>query len=237
MDCSCTAIVLIGPEEKELAEMLWECGLSVTIQLRVCATDKDLALAHNMQSETVHALKHSAMSDSFVDFTQVVRSLGIAAWKEGEDYGLKFHGATYNPAIHKAASALTPLLTPQGNNANAANGPVESAVAKIDLEFGNEVLSNHYTKLSKLASYAKSAATAKIGPENVFAWMTNMLRLALRLKISSLQKVTDQWLDKDRKTGASGFWPAILMVLQAGCSCLVLSTVTFLMTKVFKLLT
>eukprot|EP00435_Cladocopium_sp_Y103_P068444 s259_g31.t1 len=219
--------------DKELAEMLWECGLSVTIQLRVCATDKDLALAHNLQSESVHALKHSAMSDSFLDFVLVTRSLTIPAWKDGENYGLKFHGATYNPAIHKAASALIPLLAPQGNNnGNAAiNGPVESAVAMLDLEFGREALSNHYTKLSKLASYAKSAATATIGAEKVFAWMTNMLRLAFRLKISNPQKVTDQWLDKDRKTGASGFWPAVLIVLQAGCSCCLVSEKIFSMTN------
>lgn len=47
------------------------------------------------------------------------------------------------------------------------------------------------------------------------AWMLEMLVLAFRVRLRAPSKATEAWLDKDRKTGAAGFWICLAVVTQA----------------------
>ena len=88
--------------------------------------------------------------------------------------------------------------------------PVQAA---FRLAFGRDLLSNQYSKISKLVSLGKSGASASRPAATVTAWLVDQL-LLLRGK---------QVLDRDRKSGSPGFWPCCLVILQAQvankCSC------------------
>jgi hypothetical protein len=199
---------LLTAKDKEWLEMLWECGLSVTVQVRICSSPKELALARHNQSEAIKSLGHASMSDSFSAFSILTCKLGITSQKAGEDLGLHFNGTLYNAAMHKAAVSLASVLRSPG-------GIVEKALRKLELEFGRDILSNEYSKLSKLISVAKATASSRMTTPEMVAWMIEMLTLAFRSKIRMPSRATDQWLDKDRKTGALGFWPVTQVILQA----------------------
>ena len=199
---------LLTAKDKEWLEMLWQCGLSVTVQVRICTSPKELALARHNQSEAIKSLGHASMSDSFSAFSILICKLGITSQKAGEDLGLHFNGTLYNAAMHKAAVSLASVLRSPG-------GSVEKALRKLELEFGRDILSNEYSKLSKLISVAKATASSRMTTPEMVAWMIEMLTLAFRSKIRMPSRATDQWLDKDRKTGALGFWPVTQVILQA----------------------
>lgn len=196
--------------------MLWEAALTVTVQVRLCPSEKDRCLARNLQSETVKSLGHAALSDSFATFALTVKVLGIDKVQDGVALGLAFNGAGYNAAIHKAAVSLATVL-------NDADKHLEKALCKLELQFGRDILSSEYSKLSKLVAYAKSFSAQQCpwssiqGPRTmpeICAWMVDMLVLAFKSKLRAPAKATDGWLDKDRKTGALGFWPVTSVILQ-----------------------
>ena len=188
-------------------DLLWECGLSVTVQIRLCHGPKEFALARHNQSEAIKSLGHSSMSDSFSTFSLLAQKLGVTTQKQGEDLGLHFNGTLYNASMHKAAQSMSSVLKGTG-------GPVEKALRKLELEYGREVLSNEYSKLVKLMSVAKQFNTGRMALHELVAWMIEMLTLAFRTKLRLPAKATDQWLDKDRKTGTHGFWSVCIVVLQ-----------------------
>lgn len=203
-------------QDKEHLELLWEAGRTVTLQVRQCAGEKEKCLARNLQSEAIKALGHSALSDSFVTFAATVKTLGIDKVQSGIDLGLAFNGTVYNAAIHKASLQLAGVL-------DDPSKAVESALSALELQYGRDVLSSEYSKLSKLIAHSKSIACSwsrvrgpSSSPEFV-AWLVRMLALAFQTKLRSPAKATEQWLDKDRKTGVPGFWQAAAVVLHAPC--------------------
>ena len=151
---------------------------------------KGTLLARNVQSEAIKALGHPALSDSFVDKV-----------KDGEDLGLSFNGTSYNAAMHKAALSLGALFPSPG---------LEAALQHLELEFGREVVSNEYSKLSKLIAVTKqstvqspdSMSTSTLADK--VSWLVEMLSLAFKLRVRPPSKATDSWLDRDRKTGCFG---------------------------------
>ena len=168
-------------------------------------------MSRNIQSEAVKTLGHSAMSDSFLAFAKMVKTLQIDKVQEGVDLGLYYNGGAYNAAIHKAATSLASLLT----------GPkslVEQALTRLELLFGRETLSAEYSKLSKLIGIAKAQVQPQ-GPRStvpeLVAWMVEMLVLAFQTRVQSPSRATEKWLDRDRKTAKAGFWHALSVVLQA----------------------
>ena len=122
------------------------------MQVRICSSPKELALARHNQSEAIKSLGHASMSDSLAAFSILTFKLGITSQKAGEDLGLHFNGTLYNAAMHKAAVSLASVLRSPG-------GILEKALRKLELEFGRDILSNEYSKLSKLISAAKAASS------------------------------------------------------------------------------
>ena len=189
---------------------MWECGCTVTIQIRLCASPADFAKSRNLASEKVKGLGHPALSDTFWTFAKVVQLLKIEKVSDGEDQNLRYNNTMYNKAIHQAATAVMTVL-------RGPDGPVEQAAQRLDLEFGRNVLSNQYSKLTRLLSVTNRLASATRSIADVTAWMIECLTLALRMKsvVTAPAKVTEAFLDRNRKTGDAGLWQALSVVLQA----------------------
>lgn len=134
--------------------------------------------------------------------------MNITKLQQGKDAHIRWNGALYNDSMHKAAQSLAAILEED-------TGELEGAWQALDFDFGREVLSNQYSKLSRLCYYVKSAKVAGWSPPKLMAYMIRMLRLTFQCRIQLPSKAVESWLDKDRKTGALGLWPALLVVLEA----------------------
>ena len=174
----------------------------------MCGSPEEVAKSRNLASEKVKALGHPALSDTFFTFARTVQLLKIEKVQEGEDQGLRYNNTAYNKAIHQAAAAVIGVL--QG-----PKGPVEEAARRLELEYGRAVLSNQYSKLSKLLSLSNRFASGARSNVEVTAWLIECLTLAFRTKQLTPSKATESVLDRDRKTGEGGFWGARVVVLQA----------------------
>ena len=197
-------------EDKEWVELLWECGCTVTMQARLCTSDKDVPVARIQASEKLKAIGDASLSDAFLTFALLCRKLGVESVSQGSALKLKFNGSSYNPSMHKAAVQVIGVMGPTGA------GIFFEAIQRLELAWGRELLSNAYSKLVKLISVAKGVAHVHRNTQEIAAWLVDMLHLALLCKSTTVAKATDTFLDKDRKHGSHGFWPACLVLLQAG---------------------
>ena len=163
-----------------------------------------------MASEKVKALGHHSLSDTFWTFARVVSLLKIDKLADADVHNLRYSNAAYNAAIHKAAGACAEVLT-------GPNGPVEQAAQRLDLAFGRDVLSTQYSKLIRLVAEAKKHVSAGRAASDVVAWMLDYFTLSLRMKWVTPAKATEQFLERERKTGQAGFWASSAVVMQASC--------------------
>ena len=193
--------------------MLWECGCTVTVQARLCATEFDWAVSQNQASEKLKTLGDNTLSNTFLTFARLVKLLKIEKPSDGEAAKMRFNKAAYNPSIHKAAATVISLMS----SSSSTQSRFEQSMMKLELAWGREVLSNQYSKLMRLSSLAKTSANDTRSPDDVASWMVDMLHLALNTKLITVNRATEQWLDRDRKHAKNGFWPACLQVLEAAC--------------------
>ena len=70
-------------QDKEWLDLLWEVGRSVTIQVRLCPSETDWALARNHASECLKSIKDAALSATFLDFAHLVKLLNIQQVSDG----------------------------------------------------------------------------------------------------------------------------------------------------------
>eukprot|EP00435_Cladocopium_sp_Y103_P012187 s3826_g3.t1 len=175
-------------QKSERQRILWPATM-------ICG---DKSLARNLQSEEVKALGHASLSNSFLTFAGLVKVLAIEKVQDGAAAGLAYNGTVYNAAIHKAALSLAGVLEDPGRH-------VEQSLS--GLQYGRDILSSEYSKLSKLLAYGKSLSPSWSmvqGPRSngeISGWMIDMLVLAFKTKLRLPSKATEGWLDKDRKTG------------------------------------
>ena len=90
--------------------MLWEAGLTVTIQVRLCPDLADFVKARNHASEGLKSIGDLSLSDTFLTFADVVKKLGIEKEQDGISHGLRFNNAVYNSSMHRAAMGVIFLL-------------------------------------------------------------------------------------------------------------------------------
>lgn len=126
MSCSATSCES-DSEDQAWLSLLWDAGLSVTIQVRLCQSPKAVCLAKNAQSEAVKALGHGALSDSFLAFTMITKTLQVETVADGQSLSLAYGGTKYNNAMHKVAAALGAVLPRR---------PLEDALLKLELQYG-----------------------------------------------------------------------------------------------------
>lgn len=184
----------------------------MTIQVRLCPSDGDWAHARNAASEQLKAIKDSALSGTFLDFALVVKQLGIQQVSEGVDQKLRFNSALYNPSMHRAAQGILSLMD--------TGKEFKEAMRQLDLHWGRDLLANAYSKLNRLYSISKSAASAGHIAESrahveVAGWLVDMLDLALKLNLTTPSKATEVWLLGDRNHKTAGYWQACLVAMEA----------------------
>ena len=153
---SCSIQVLLlwsdRAQDKEWLDLLWEVGRSVTIQVRLCPSETDWALARNHASECLKSIKDAALSATFIDFARIVRQLNIQQVSDGTHHKLRFNNAPYNASMHRAAMGILSLIN---------DGPeFEASMSKLELAYGRDLLSNAYSKLNRLQQISKGVATA-----------------------------------------------------------------------------
>lgn len=190
--------------------MLWEAGCCVTIQMRLCPSDADWALARNHASEQLKAIKDSSLSGTFLDFALVVKQLGIQQVSEGVDQKLRFNSALYNASMHRAAQGVLSLME--------SGKEFKEAMRLLDLHWGRDLLANAYSKLNRLQAISKAAGSPNQSPVEIAGWLIDMLDLALRLKLTTPSKATEVWLLGDRTHKTVGYWQACLVVMEAAVS-------------------
>ena len=193
-------------------ELLWEAGCCVTIQMRLCPEKVDWLLTCHKASESVKALGSAAklVSDTFLKFCYMVKDLHVDSPADGLTHSLSFNNSPYNSSMHKAATSLLSIM-----RSSTSSPSFEDAMCRLELKFGRELLSNAYSKLVRLVALAKKASSPERPAHEVAAWLVDMLHLALNTHLLSTSKATEAVLDKDRKHGTQGYWPACLVVLDA----------------------
>lgn len=205
-------------QDKEWLDLLWEVARTVTIQVRLCPSETDWALARNHASECLKSIKDASLSNTFLDFARVVKLLNIQQVSDGTQHKLRFNNAAYNASMHRAAMGTLALIN---------DGPeFEASMGRLELAYGRDLLSNAYSKLNRLQQLAKGAATAAqaISSSNGFAqssgkvagWLVGMLDLAIRVGLTTSSKATEAWLLGDRKHAIHGYWQACGVVLEVG---------------------
>ncbi|CAE7443871.1 MPK1 [Symbiodinium sp. CCMP2592] len=176
-------------QDKAALELLWECGCTVTIQVRLCSSAGEIAKSRNLASEKVKALGHPGLSDTFWTFARTVQLLKVEKVQDGEEQNLRYNNALYNKALHQAATAAVAVL-------RGPSGPVEKAARRLEREFGRGILSSQYSKLSKLLSLTNKLASATRNAVDLAAWMMDSLTLALRMNMVTPAKCTEKFLDR-----------------------------------------
>lgn len=179
----------------------------MTIQARVCDSAESWAISRHQASEALKASADSSLSDTFLDFTLLIKQLKVEQVGDGKRHNLKFNGSEYNAAMHGAAQALQGLMGP------GCRFP--AAIRNLEMAYGRDVLSNSYAKLRRLASLCK-------GCDPTATWLVESFHLALNLKLTTTAKATEAWLDRDRRHNTAGYWPCQLVVREAGCRKLLL---------------
>ena len=182
----------------------------MTIQVRLCQSGQDIPLARIQASEKLKAIGDSALSDTFLTFALQCEKLGIESHTQGSNLKIRFKGSPYNISMHKAVKAVVEMVGSRGE------GPFLSSMESLELKYGRELLSNAYSKLSRLVSLGKTYTFQGWSTIQVSSWLVDMFHLALNCKLITVSKATDAWLHKDQKHNIAGFWPACQVVLQAG---------------------
>ncbi|CAE7456312.1 Cdkl4 [Symbiodinium sp. CCMP2592] len=181
--------------------------INTTTLVRLCSSAGEIAKRRNLASEKVKALGHPGLSDTFWTFAKTVQLLKVEKVQDVEEQNLRYNNTLYNKALHQAATAAVAVL-------RGPSGPVEKAARRLELEFGRGILSSQYSKLSKLLSLTNKLASATRNAVDLTAWMIDSLTLALRMNMVTPAKCTEKFLDRDRKTGDSGFWLSRMLVVQ-----------------------
>ena len=198
----------VATQDKDWLALLWEAGLSVSIQMRYCPDMVDFAKARNHAAEGLKAINAASLSETFLQFALLARQLKVEKEADGCAHGLRFNNSPYNASMHRAAMGVLLLLDGDGDR-------FLKAMSKLELACGREFLSNAYSKLSRLVMLCKQAATQEHPAHVMAAWLVEMLHLALKLKMISAKQATEVWLFGDRKNGTSGFWQACLVLKEA----------------------
>ena len=205
-------------QDKDWLDLLWEVGRTVTIQVRLCPSEVDFALAKNHASECLKSIKDASLSGTFIDFARIVKLLNVQQVADGTKHKLRFNNAQYNASMHRAAIGMLALIN---------DGPeFEKSIGKLELAYGRDLLSNAYSKQNRLQQLAKAITAAQATPLNgngdlqnpgqVAGWLVDMLHLAMRLGLTNASKATEAWLLGDRKHGTHGYWQACSVVLEVG---------------------
>ena len=150
-------------------------------------SDIDWALTLNRASEKLKTLSNNSLSDTFIKFCSVAKTLKVEKEPDGRDSQLRFNNSLYNAAMHKACMAVLSVMSEPGS-----------------------------TKVSafEAAIHARTMASASRPVDQLAGWLVDMFHLVLNFRLVICARATDIWLDRDRKHQKNGYWHACASVLR-----------------------
>lgn len=148
-------------------------------------SDIDWALTLNRASEKLKTLSNNSLSDTFIKFCSVAKTLKVEKEPDGRDSQLRFNNSLYNAAMHKACMAVLSVMSEPGS-----------------------------TKVSafEAAIHARTMASASRPVDQLAGWLVDMFHLVLNFRLVICARATDIWLDRDRKHQKNGYWHACTSV-------------------------
>ena len=140
----------VGSGNVAWAKLLWQCGLTVTVQVRICsaaeAVLQSLAFSEKMKAQ------EATLSDSFLTFSKKVNALGKGDGPKSAaalaDNGVRYHGTLYSAGMHKAVQLINTFI----------GEDEERLLRNIEQKFGREVLTASYTKIMRLLQQTQKSA-------------------------------------------------------------------------------
>ena len=183
---------------------LWECALTCTIRASVQANPAELNILSIQASEQFSTFE--GMCDTFllwarkIDIIAKDNKLTGSAQKLAEEFskrGVRYNGSTANKGMILAAQSLLSL----------DSCGVSQVLMDLEVEYGRDLLSTSYNKLSRLASLTLKSATTTDSAPALFESVLGLMLLTLRTKAAASSFFTMAVLDK-AKDGSAG-WVAM----------------------------
>ena len=172
---------------------LWQCALTVTIHCRVGMNDAEQAALSISLSET-RKLQARLQSDSFMAFAYKAllvakESAAYSKMKVLNQQGIRFNNAVVNKSMMTGILLFEDKITPQ----------CLKVLRAIEKKFGKEVITNGYSKLTRVVQICTNQASCIGEPlENLVEYVVEWLEWALRYEFITVKDVTAEYLDKGR---------------------------------------
>ena len=127
-------------------------------------SDMDWALTLNRASEKLKTLSNNSLSDTFIKFCSLAKTLKVEKEPDGRDSQLRFNNSLYNAAMHKACMAVLSVMSEPGS-----------------------------TKVSafEAAIHARTMASASGPVDQLAGWLVDMFHLALNSRLVTCARATD----------------------------------------------
>lgn len=162
-----------GARDKDWARLLWQCGLTATLQVRVCdvATAVLRSIAFSEQAKQQETL----LADSFLTFALKVSAVEkfrgapqsqAALAKEG----VRYNGTVYSQNMHKTAQLISTLV----------DKDTRATLRDLETQYGREVLTGSYNKIQRLLQTVQKLELLAAKPADVVLFVVEALYVGLK---------------------------------------------------------
>jgi hypothetical protein len=152
-------------DEVQRVRLLFECALSVTICAYAGLSIHSLAVESIKMNEKVRVAQKVSI-DSFFTFAEKVTIAcgGVLDFKRLVSLDLRFNGGALNQTMFKTLTSVKCVMTPE----------LKAMLAKLDRQFGMDVLSGSYNKIRLMVNTCIKYNTAES-----FLWTVQFLYVSL----------------------------------------------------------
>ena len=188
---------------------LWQCGLTISTQVRVGLSDEGLSI-WSLQSSEARKTQERLHSDTFPAFALKALLVGetcsdVKRLKLLNNTGITFNGARMNRSMVATITMFRDCISKQS----------VAVMHTIALRHGREVLSGGYTKIARIGQLCSEIAKAAgEQPSDLVLYVLEYLSFALRMGTLKPQDITVVQLDKSRDGGGLGI---VLVILARRC--------------------
>ena len=173
---------------------LWQCGLTVSTQVRVALSEEELTI-WSLQSSEVRKTQERLYSDTFPAFALKALLVGekqcsdVKRLKFLNDAGVTFNGARVNRPMATTIAMFQDCISKKSVDVMHA----------IALQHGREVLSGGYTKIARIGQLCSEIAKA-VGeqPADLVLYVLECLEYSLGIGTWKPQDMTVAQLDRCR---------------------------------------
>jgi len=192
-------------ENHEWLRQLWQAALTVTLKVSIIADPAALMVESMQLSERIKTSERT-LTDTFPCFCQKLGyffdyskhqfNMGNSSLTAASSAGIRFNGVPISRSMMQAAVTLSGVWSPDA----------QAMIARIDAEYGRDLLSMSYSKLLHLAMAAKSMSQHCSGckPEELFEQLLQMVYISVSRNLAPVKFFTVEALAKQRD-GSSGW--------------------------------